>query len=78
MNEKVREFLRELEDLTHKYGLEIGGCHCCGSPWIKEIDIKTIIGNKNYYISENNDQLIFTDKEDKDRFYPRHKGVDDD
>lgn len=31
-------FLKELTELTQKYGLEIGGCGCCGSPWVLEIE----------------------------------------
>lgn len=33
-NEKLIEFLAELTKLTDKYGFEIGGCGCCGSPWV--------------------------------------------
>jgi hypothetical protein len=33
-NEKLIEFLTELTKLTDKYGFEIGGCGCCGSPWV--------------------------------------------
>ena len=37
-NEKLIEFLTELTKLTNKYGFEIGGCGCCGSPWVTSDD----------------------------------------
>ena len=37
-DEKLIEFLTELTKLTDKYGFEIGGCGCCGSPWITSND----------------------------------------
>lgn len=27
-------FLRDLNALVSKHGLVIGGCGCCGSPWV--------------------------------------------
>jgi hypothetical protein len=34
---KAREaFLQELSQLTIKHGIVIGGCGCCGSPWMDE------------------------------------------
>ena len=32
------KFLEELSELSNKYGFVIGGCGCCGSPWVDEVD----------------------------------------
>lgn len=32
----VQEFLKELTKLSRDYGIAIGGCGCCGSPWLYE------------------------------------------
>lgn len=42
--EKVQAFLDDLTKLSREYRLQIGGCGCCGSPWI--INIK---GGKDAY-----------------------------
>ena len=34
MKSKLDKFLEELSVLTKKYGIEIGGCGCCGSPYL--------------------------------------------
>ena len=34
--DRLEEFLKELAQLTQKYGLAIKGCGCCGSPWIDD------------------------------------------
>lgn len=34
---QVSEFLRELTELSSKHKIEIGGCQCCGSPYLLSI-----------------------------------------
>ena len=36
MDKRLEDFLKELTELSKKYGLYIGGCGCCGSPWIRD------------------------------------------
>jgi hypothetical protein len=34
--DKVNAFLRDLAELTNNYGIAIGGCGCCDSPYLYE------------------------------------------
>lgn len=45
--EHVENFFRELRELEKRYGLEIGGCGCCGSPFLSY---------KNYVVADCIDQ----------------------
>ncbi|NNF96999.1 MAG: hypothetical protein HKM94_08750 [Halobacteria archaeon] len=38
MTEKELDFLRRLEQLTKETGIAIGGCGCCGSPYLENVD----------------------------------------
>lgn len=33
--QKLNDFLEELSQLTEKYSMFIGGCGCCGSPYVE-------------------------------------------
>jgi len=34
LTENERQFLLSLRELSLKHGITIGGCGCCGSPWL--------------------------------------------
>ncbi len=37
--ERIFDFLGEYEELVKKYGLYIGACGCCGSPWLVSMKV---------------------------------------
>jgi hypothetical protein len=34
VNKEIEAFLKDLSDISRKYDVYIGGCGCCGSPWV--------------------------------------------
>lgn len=34
ISHNTQEFLKELSELSKKYNIYIGGCGCCGSPYL--------------------------------------------
>ena len=45
-------FLQELSSLTQKYNLCIGGCGCCGSPFIDTVSDNRTVADCLYYNTE--------------------------
>lgn len=43
MKKDVEGFLEKLNELTLSYGIVIGGCGCCGSPYLLDRDGSTEI-----------------------------------
>ena len=39
ITENEKEFLIGLAELTRKTGIVIGGCGCCGSPFLNKVEI---------------------------------------
>lgn len=37
-DEQITEFLRGLAELTRRTGVEVGGCGCCGSPFLTPLE----------------------------------------
>lgn len=60
--EKAQEFLDELTILSVKYGITIGGCGCCGSPWIEDLS------SSKHYVA---DDLDLADGSSTISFYKR-------
>lgn len=58
-NQKIRltSFLEELDKLSEKYGLYIGGCGCCGSPYIFDDRAKDYIAD-NLSVSTSNKYYV--------------------
>ena len=50
--EALNEFLAELTELCNKHKLRIGGCGCCGSPWVEPLTEPKIYVADEYDISE--------------------------
>lgn len=63
-NEQTADFLNDLTALTRKYNIVIGGCGCCGSPWLST---KNDASDKrfSYTCNEHRNELdwVETDKE---------------
>lgn len=70
MEKNVENFLMELTKLTKTYGIIIGGCGCCGSPYLITVEDETSIAGFAY------DNLIY-DKEKGysiENIYPMEEG----
>lgn len=50
----IREFLLALTELTRKYGISVGGCGCCGSPWL-DVDADVRDSRSGYCHTDGNE-----------------------
>ncbi|MTI68589.1 MAG: hypothetical protein FH753_18565 [Firmicutes bacterium] len=56
----IDEFLKELSQLSKKYDIYIGGCGCCGSPYIQDKE-KYIAEFLKWNITTNNYEVEIID-----------------
>lgn len=63
INERIKNFLKDLAELTKQHGIEIGGCGCCGSPYLDDTKtLQTLATDLWYYNREY--KVIENGKED--------------
>lgn len=55
---ELAEFLEGLNKLTNKYKFDIGGCGCCGSPFITDLINDYCIGDCLFYDRKNKEYNI--------------------
>jgi len=60
--ENRENFLEELAELSHKYGIVIEGCGCCGSPYLNETLTENEFYKTGHYEYYNNLEYIIQDK----------------
>ena len=69
-HQKLKKFLDELTGLTKKYGIEIGGCGCAGSPFLFDLKPEDALAGQHYSVDRNKDNLRLTGEESVDGVRP--------
>jgi len=72
MEDNKREFIIRLEKLTRETGVSIGGCGCCGSPFLRELKKEELHDSAGYSYG---DQVIWVSKMYMDEWDEHHKGI---
>ena len=72
LNEKEKMFLIGLEKLTRETGIQIGGCGCCGSPFLYEDNITS---EKSGYGIGYADNIAWIDPSDEDDWENFNKSI---
>lgn len=68
MKKDVEGFLEKLSELSLSYGIAIGGCGCCGSPYLIDRDGNTEINGLQH------DELIWVDDDHYElKTYMKHQ-----
>ena len=62
--EREAEFLIGLTKLTRETGIKIGGCGCCGSPWIDEASDAEMNNSEAGYGHGGADQVVWISRAD--------------
>lgn len=73
MKDNEHEFLVGLTELTKKTGIAIGGCGCCGSPYLSEVEIGP---NDGYKIDSDDDfiqNIAWMSEADNKIYFEKYK-----
>jgi len=60
--ERQKQFLIELRELTIKHGIAVGGCGCCGSPYLMDADVSDQWAG---YTHDNGEEIEWITPEDR-------------
>lgn len=74
MNNKERAFILELTRLAREYGITIGGCGCCGSPWVVSGE-DTTNEQAGYICDENGEGLRWITPDDEVAWENNHSDI---
>ena len=56
---KEKKFLKAMTDLTLKHGIKVGGCGCCGSPYLTHVDKAELNEQFRYTCSDGGDDVYW-------------------
>lgn len=56
--DELKAFLKELEQLTNKYGLIVDACGCCNSPFIYKKGERVSIAENLWFNQETNEYEV--------------------
>lgn len=61
LTQNEKDFIKELEQLSRKYKIAVGGCGCCGSPYLDALKSEAIHDGAGYSYE---DRLMWISKDD--------------
>jgi hypothetical protein len=75
LTKKERKFLIGLEKLSRKTGVVIGGCGCCGSPWVSEIDEAALDEKAGYAMTQDDGGINWVSPSDEYDWKEYHESI---
>jgi hypothetical protein len=63
LDKNVETFLKELSALSKRYGIEIAGCGCCGSPYLEDTNGKVLAEDLFFDLKTNDYDAIEVNEE---------------